>query len=100
MIPKLFRNNIATFDGPTLGTATMATIDVTGTITWYKDGEFGVAYKKTSASSWNHVAQDSKSIDATIPDLEANTSYDVCLYVKIGGKYQYSEKATKKTAAS
>ena len=43
MIPKLFRNNIASFGTPTLSDVDNTSMAVSGSIEWYKDGEVGIA---------------------------------------------------------
>lgn len=95
-----FRNNIASFTTPTL-TAAATSIAVSGEIAWFKDGVWGIAYKKSSASSWTYVPTDDKVLsEETITGLDASTSYDVCLYVKFDGTYQKSAKATISTTAA
>lgn len=88
MVPKLFRNNIASFGTPTLGDLTNTSMSVAGSIEWYKDGEVGVAYKKNSASTWTYVPQDGNEIETSLTSLTKNTKYDVCFYVYFGGEYQ------------
>lgn len=95
----IYRNNIASLPQPTLSAATSSSMKVAGEIGWYKDGESGYAYKLTSASNWTYKSQSSKSVSATISNLAAETSYDVCLYVKFNGEYQRGEKATLSTTA-
>ena len=99
MTPKLFRNNNAAFDTPTLSGVTASAIHVAGNISWFKDGEWGIAYKKASATTWNYSAQTSKTIDADLTGLEAETKYDVCLYVKFDNVYQRGTKAQATTEA-
>ncbi len=103
MIPKpvlgLFRGNVATISAPTKGTVTKNSIVVTGTVEWYKGGEWGVAYKKHSASSWTHKSSSSQSINETLTSLTASTNYDIKLYVKFNGEYQYGSAIEVETAA-
>ena len=94
MIPKpvlgLFRGNVASISAPTKGEVTSSSIAVTGTVEWYKgDATCGVAYMAHGGSSYTHVASTSKSISKTISGLEASTAYDIALYVKYKGNYQY-----------
>lgn len=96
---KLFRNNIAQIGPPTAGETTTSSIAVTGSVVWYKDGTWGVAYKKHSASSWTHKASSSKDISMTLTSLDANTEYDIKLYVKFNGVYQYGTAISKSTEA-
>ena len=100
MQPKLFRNNIASFGTPTLSDVTKNSIAVAGDITFFKDGAWGYAYKKNSASTWTYVPQTSKSVEATITGLTASTKYDVCLYVLIAGEYQRGPVASATTKSS
>ena len=97
----LCRSNNATISVPTKGTVTKNSIVVTGTVEWYKDGAtWGVAYKKDSASSWTHKASTSKSINETLTSLTASTQYDIKLYVKFDGEYQYGSEINVTTSAA
>ena len=97
----LCRSNNATISAPTKGTVTKNSIVVTGTVEWYKDGAtWGVAYKKDSASSWTHQASTSKSINETLTSLTASTQYDIKLYVKFDGEYQYGSEINVTTSAA
>ena len=97
----LCRSNNATISVPTKGTVTKNSIVVTGTVEWYKDGAtWGVAYKKHSASSWTHQASTSKSINETLTSLTASTQYDIKLYVKFDGQYQYGSEINVTTSAA
>lgn len=97
----LCRSNNATISVPTKGTVTKNSIVVTGTVEWYKDGAtWGVAYKKHSASSWTHQASTSKSINETLTSLTASTQYDIKLYVKFDGEYQYGSEINVTTSAA
>ena len=105
MIPRpvlnLCRSNVATISAPTKGTVTKNSIVVTGTVEWYKDGAtWGVAYKKHSASSWSYKASSSKTIDETLTSLTASTQYDIKLYVKFNGEYQYGSAIEVTTEAA
>ena len=98
---NLFRSNVAAISAPTEGTVTKNSIVVTGTVEWYKDGAtWGVAYKKHSASSWTHQASTSKSINETLTSLTASTKYDIKLYVKFNGEYQYGSAIEVTTSAA
>ena len=99
-ISNLYRSNVATISAPTKGTVTANSIKVTGTVEWYKDGSWGVAYKKDSASSWTHQASTSKSINETLTSLTASTKYNIKLYVKFDGEYQYGSAIDVTTSAS
>ena len=97
----LFRSNKATISAPTKGTVTKNSIVVTGSVEWYKgDATWGVAYKKHSASSWTYKASTSKSINETLTSLTASTQYDIKLYVKYGGEYQYGSEINVTTSAA
>lgn len=105
MIPKpllnLFRSNVAAISAPTEGTVTKNSIVVTGTVEWYKDGAtWGVAYKKHNASAWTYKASTSKSINETLTSLTASTKYDIKLYVKFNGEYQYGSAIEVTTSAA
>ena len=105
MIPRpitaLFRSNVAAISAPTKGTVTKNSIVVTGTVEWYKDGAtWGVAYKKNSASSWTYKASTSKSINETLSSLTASTKYNIKLYVKYNGEYQYGSQIDVTTSAA
>lgn len=90
VIMTLFRNNKAVIGAPVKGAVTTSSIAVTGQVQWYKgNATWGVAYKKHDASSWSHKASTSKSIDTTLTSLDADTTYDIKLYVKYNGSYQY-----------
>ena len=98
---NLFRSNVAAISAPTEGTVTKNSIVVTGTVEWYKDGAtWGVAYKEHSASSWTHQASTSKSINETLTSLTASTKYDIKLYVKFNGEYQYGSAIEVTTSAA
>ena len=97
----LCRSNNATISAPTKGTVTKNSIVVTGSVEWYKDGAtWGVAYKKHSASSWTYQASTSKSINETLTSLTASTQYDIKLYVKFDGEYQYGSELNVTTSAA
>ena len=105
MIPKpvlgLFRGNVATISAPTKGEVTSSSIAVTGSVEWYKgNATWGVAYKKHSASSWSYKASTSKTIDETLTSLTASTQYDIKLYVKVNGEYQYGSAIEVTTEAA
>jgi hypothetical protein len=104
MIPRplsnLFRSNVAAISAPTKGTVAATSIKVTGTIGWYKDGTWGVAYKKNSASEWTYKASTSKDIDETLTGLTASTKYNIKLYVLFDGEYQYGDSIDVTTSAS
>ena len=105
MTPKpvlgLCRSNNATISAPTKGTVTKNSIVVTGTVEWYKDGAtWGVAYKKNSATNWTYQASTSKSINETLTSLTASTKYNIKLYVKFNGEYQYGSAIDVTTSAA
>ncbi len=97
---KLYRNNIAEIGTPTAGETTSSSIAVTGSVRFYKEGTWGVAYKKHSASSWTHKASDSQDISTTLSSLDASTKYDIKLYVKFNNVYQYGTAIEKTTEAA
>lgn len=100
IIMKIYRSNVAEVGTPTAGDITSGSITVTGQVGWYKDNAtWGVAYKKHSASSWSHKASSSQSISETISSLTANTKYDIKLYVKFNGEYQYGPEINATTLA-
>lgn len=105
MIPRpvlgLCRSNVADISAPTKGTVTKNSIKVTGTVEWYKDGAtWGVAYKKDADSDWTYKASTSKSIDETLSSLTASTKYNIKLYVKFDGVYQYGSSIDVTTSAA
>jgi len=69
-------------------------------VAFYKDGTWGVAYKKHSASSWTHKASSSQNINMTLTSLDAETEYDIKLYVKYDNEYQYGPTISKTTSAA
>lgn len=96
----LFRNNIADLPAPTLSNVAGTSMKVSGTIGWYKDGEWGFAYKTSAGSTWTYKKQTNKTFsNVTLSSLTASTSYDVCLYVKFNGIYQRGTVATQETTA-
>jgi len=97
---KLFRNNIAQIGTPVKGDVTDTTIAVTGSVEFFKDGTWGVAYKKASASSWTHKPSTSQDISMTLTSLTAETAYDIKLYVKFNGVYQYGTAIEATTEAT
>ena len=98
---NLFRSNVAAISAPTSPSKTANSITVNGTVEWYKDGAtWGVAYKKSSASTWNHESCDSKSIVVTLAGLSASTKYNIKLYVLFDGEYQYGDSIDVTTSAS
>ena len=98
---NLFRNNVADISAPTKGTVTKNSIKVTGTVEWYKDGAtWGVAYKKNADTDWTYKASTSKSISETLSSLTASTKYNIKLYVKFDGVYQYGPAIDVTTSAS
>ena len=103
MIPKpvlgLFRGNVATISAPTKVSASKNSIIISGSVVWYKDGEWGVAYKKNSDTDWTYKASTTKSIYATLSSLTASTEYNIKLYVKFDGEYQYGEAIDVTTEA-
>jgi hypothetical protein len=99
-LSNLFRSNVADISAPTKGTVAATSIKVTGHIDWYKDGTWGVAYKKDSASTWTHKASTSKDIDETLTSLTASTKYNIKLYVLFDGEYQYGDSIDVTTSAS
>ena len=97
----LFRSNKATISAPVKGTVTHNSIVVTGSVEWYKgNATWGVAYKKHSASSWSYKASTSQTIDETLTSLDASTKYDIKLYVKFNGEYQYGSAIEVTTEAA
>lgn len=98
---NLFRSNKATISAPVKGTVTHNSIVVTGSVEWYKgNATWGVAYKKHSASSWTHQASTSKTIEETLTSLDAETKYDIKLYVKWNDVYQYGSAIEVTTEAA
>lgn len=97
----LCRSNVADISAPTKGTVTKNSIKVTGTVEWYKDGAtWGVAYKKNADSDWTYKASTSKSISETLSSLTASTKYNIKLYVKFDGVYQYGPSIDVTTSAA
>ena len=97
---KLFRNNLAEIGTPTVSDITKNSMKVAGSVTFYKDGTWGVAYKKDSASTWTHKASTSQSISETLSSPTASTKYNIKLYVLFGGVYQYGPSVDKTTSAA
>ena len=98
---KLYRHNLAQIGTPVKGEVTDATIAVTGQVAWYKgNATWGVAYKKSSASSWTHKASTTQSISTTLTSLDAETAYDIKLYVKWQNVYQYGPAIEVTTEAT
>jgi len=100
IIKKIYRSNVAQIGTPTAGETTSSSIVVTGSVAFYKDGTWGVAYKKHSASSWTHKASSSQNINMTLTSLDAETEYDIKLYVKYDNEYQYGPTISKTTSAA
>lgn len=86
---NLFRNNIAEIGTPTAGSITKASMVITGSVTFYKDGTWGVAYKASTGTTWSYKTSESQDMEVTISTLKANTKYDIKLFVKFDGVYQY-----------
>lgn len=97
---KLFRNNIAEIGTPSASDITKNSMKVAGAIKFYKDGTWGVAYKKDSASTWTYKASTSQNISMTLSSLSASTKYNIKLYVLFGGEYQYGPAIDKTTSAA
>lgn len=97
---RLFRNNIAEIGTPVKGSVTKNSIAVTGSVTFYKDGTWGVAYKTNSATTWTHKACTSQTISTTLTSLTASTKYNIKLYVKFNDEYQYGTAIDVTTSAS
>jgi len=98
---KLYRNNIAQIGTPVKGEVTDSTIAVTGKVAWYKDNAtWGVAYRKSGASSWTHKSSTTQDISKTLTSLDAETAYDIKLYVKFNGAYQYGPAIEVTTEAA
>lgn len=101
IILNLYRSNVATISAPVKGEVTSSSIAVTGSVTWHKgNATWGVAYKKHSASSWSHKPCDSQSISVSLTSLDAATKYDIKLYVKYNGAYQYGSAIEAETEAA
>lgn len=97
---KLFRNNLAEIGTPAASNVASTSMTITGTVKFYKDGTWGVAYKKDSASTWTHKASTSQDIEMSLTSLTASTKYNIKLYVLFGGEYQYGPSIDKTTSAS
>lgn len=100
IIRKIYRGNVAQISAPTKGAVTTTSIAVTGTVVFPKDGTWGVAYKLSTASTWTHKASSSQNISMTLTSLTADKTYDIKLYVKFDGAYQYGEAIQAATPAS
>ena len=97
----LFRGNVAEIGTPTVTAHTSNTITFEGRVRWYKDGAtWGYAIKAKSASSWTHVADSDQDIVATKAGLSADTTYEIKLYVKYQGVYQYGPVVEQATDAA
>lgn len=97
---NLFRNNIAEIGTPTAGSITKNSITVTGSVTFYKDGTWGVAYKAYNASTWTYKESDSQDMEVTISNLKSSIKYNIKLFVKFDGVYQYGPVIEATTEAS
>ena len=97
---KLFRNNFAEIGTPAASNVAATSMTITGNVKFYKDGTWGVAYKKDSASTWTHKASTSQDIEMSLTSLTASTKYNIKLYVLFGGEYQYGPSIDKTTSAS
>lgn len=101
VIMNLFRNNIAEISAPTAGSIKKTSMVITGTVEWYKDNAtWGVAYKKNLTSTWSYKTSSSKSIEVSLTDLTALTKYEIKLFVKYDGEYQYGPAIEVTTIAS
>lgn len=101
IIMKIFRSNVAEIGTPAASDVTHNSMTITGTVEWFKgDATWGVAYKKHSATKWTHAASSSKSISNSLTDLDAETKYDIKLYVKFNGEYQYGPAIDQTTEAA
>jgi len=91
VLMNIFRNNIAEIGTPTCTGHTANSLTIEGSVKWYKDGAtFGFAYMAEGGSNWNHVSAGSdQTFTLTKAGLSAGTTYNVKLYVKFDGAYQY-----------
>ena len=90
MKKKFFRSNNVIFRGPE-ASAEGTTISVTGTVIWTKAySSIGVAYRVVGASKWTHKASSSKENNMNITGATAGATYEVALYLKRAGVYDYS----------
>lgn len=97
---KLYRNNLAEIGTPTVSDVAATSMKVAGEVKFYKDGTWGVAYKKNSATTWTYKSSDSQSISINLTSLTASTKYNIKLYVLFDGEYQYGPAVDKTTSAS
>ena len=97
---RLFRNNLAEIGTPTASDVTSTSMTISGAVTFYKTGTWGVAYKKNSASSWTHKECDSQTISESLTSLTASTKYDIKLFVKFDNVYQYGAEISATTEAA
>ena len=101
IIMKIFRSNVAEIGTPAASDVTHNSMTITGKVEWYKgDATWGVAYKKHSATKWTHSASSSKSISKSLTGLDAETKYDIKLYVKFNDVYQYGPAIEQTTEAA
>lgn len=85
-----------TLSSPTVENITTNTAKVKGTVYVTGDGEsaeMGVCYGKKQAPTINdyHVKSSSANIAVDLNNLDANTAYNVRLYVKYKGEVQYGK---------
>ncbi len=98
---KIYRSNVADFVAPVASGVTHEAMTITGKVVWFKGAApKGVAYKKHSATKWTYVESESADVETTISTLDAETKYDVKLYLLFGGEYQYSSAIEVTTEAA
>lgn len=97
---KLFR-----IPDPIVGEATASSVIssgmvVSGIVAFTGAATYGVAYKKSAATTWNYTeGSASKSVEETLSGLDANTNYQVALYALTARDRFMGAKTTQKTAA-
>ena len=101
VLMNVFRNNIAEIGTPVCTGHTSNTITIEGSIRWYKDGAtWGFAYRAKGGTNWVHEsAGSSQDFILTKAGLSAGTTYDIKLYVKYQGVYQYGPSIEASTDA-
>jgi len=97
---KLFRIPDPTVGNATASDVTSSGMKVSGTVTFSGAATYGVAYKKSTASSWTYTdGGTSKSVSETLSGLTADTNYKVCIYAQSQRGKFLGAATTQKTAA-
>lgn len=97
---KLFRIPDPVCGEATASSVTSSGMVVSGTVTFSGAGTFGVAYKKSNASTWNYTTGSaSRTVEETLTGLDAATNYQVAIYALTRDRF-VGAKTTQKTEAA